>query len=140
MWSAVGKSGSPISRWMMLLPVASRALARASTSKADSVPSLDMRSASGSQSWPDDKTLTIPRLQDGDSPRRRLGFLFHGRLRPGGPGVSYVSSAGIARRTPGYGKTCRKDVLCRVDVPAVAGRAGPLPGGTAQFGEQVAAS
>src|SRR5258708_5333034 len=47
MWGAVGKSGSPISRWMTLAPAASMALARASTSKADSVPSLLMRSARG---------------------------------------------------------------------------------------------
>src|SRR5215467_14124181 len=46
MCRAVGKSGSPISRWMTGVPAASRALARASTSKADSVPSLPMRSAS----------------------------------------------------------------------------------------------
>ena len=45
--------------------------------------------------------------------------------------MSDISSAGIARGSPGYGKTCRKDVLCRVDVPVVpgaAGRAGPVPG------------
>src|SRR5260221_356850 len=47
MWGAVGKSGSPISRWMTLAPAASMALARASTSRADSVPSLLMRSARG---------------------------------------------------------------------------------------------
>src|SRR5260370_1441348 len=47
MGGAVGKSGSPISRWMTLAPAASMALARASTSKADSVPSLLMRSARG---------------------------------------------------------------------------------------------
>ena len=44
--------------------------------------------------------------------------------------MSYVSSAGIARGAPGYGKTCRKDVLGGVDVPVVpgaAGRASPLP-------------
>src|SRR5580700_11123039 len=46
MCSAVGKSGSPISRWMILPPAASMACARARTSKADSVPSLAMRSAS----------------------------------------------------------------------------------------------
>src|ERR1700722_2345968 len=45
MWSAVGKSGSPISRWITVFPAASRALARASTSKADSVPSRPIRSA-----------------------------------------------------------------------------------------------
>src|SRR5215472_7045075 len=41
----VSKSGSPISRWTISRPCRSRALARASTSKADSVPSRDMRSA-----------------------------------------------------------------------------------------------
>src|SRR4029453_12701726 len=41
----VSKSGSPISRWMISLPCRSRALARANTSNADSVPSRDMRSA-----------------------------------------------------------------------------------------------
>src|SRR5712692_5397399 len=45
MWAGVSKSGSPISRWTISLPCRSRALARASTSKADSVPSRDMRSA-----------------------------------------------------------------------------------------------
>ena len=34
-----------------------------------------------------------------------------------------ISSAGIARMTPGYGKTCRKDVLRGVDVPVVPGTA-----------------
>src|SRR5215472_1091370 len=46
MCRAVGKSGSPISRWITGVPPASRALARASTSNADSVPSLPIRSAS----------------------------------------------------------------------------------------------
>ena len=32
--------------------------------------------------------------------------------------MSYASSAGIARTVPGYGTTCRKDVLRRVEVPA----------------------
>src|SRR5574342_326048 len=45
MWAGVSKSGSPISRWTMSLPCRSRALARANTSKADSVPSRDMRPA-----------------------------------------------------------------------------------------------
>src|SRR5579864_3735576 len=56
--------------------------------------------------------------------------------------MSDVSSAGIARGAPGYGTTCRKDVLGGVDVPVVpgaAGRASPLPGGQAQAGEQVPA-
>src|SRR5215472_9020211 len=56
--------------------------------------------------------------------------------------MSDASSAGIARGTPGYGKTCRKDVLGRVDVPVVsgaAGRARPAPGGQAEFREQVPA-
>src|SRR6266852_764392 len=44
-WAGVSKSGSPISRWSISLPCRSSALARASTSKADSVPSRDMRSA-----------------------------------------------------------------------------------------------
>jgi len=35
--------------------------------------------------------------------------------------MSYVSSAGIARGVPGYGKTCRQDVLRGVDVPVVPG-------------------
>src|SRR5690349_13942349 len=46
MCGAVGKSGSPISRWMTFPPASSMARARARTSNADSVPSLDMRSAS----------------------------------------------------------------------------------------------
>src|SRR5688572_28284690 len=46
MCGGVGKSGCPISRWMMLLPCASSARARARTSNADSVPIRDMRSAS----------------------------------------------------------------------------------------------
>src|SRR5437667_7638431 len=45
MWAGVSKSGSPISRWTMLLPCRSRARARASTSKAVSVPSRPIRSA-----------------------------------------------------------------------------------------------
>src|SRR5579883_394979 len=46
MWAGVGKSGSPISRWMMLRPCASSARAFTSTSKADSTPMRLMRSAS----------------------------------------------------------------------------------------------
>src|SRR5690349_24405087 len=46
MCGAVGKSGSPISRWIIFPPASSTARARASTSKADSVPSLAIRSAS----------------------------------------------------------------------------------------------
>src|SRR5436190_16825502 len=56
--------------------------------------------------------------------------------------MSDISSAGIARGAPGYGKTCRKDVLCGVDVPVVPGaaaRARPVPGGQAQLREQVPA-
>jgi hypothetical protein len=44
---------------------------------------------------------------------------------------SYISSAGVARVSPGYGKTCRQDVLSGVDVPVVPGAAGrtlPRPG------------
>src|SRR2546430_6000997 len=55
---------------------------------------------------------------------------------PGGPGVSYVSSAGR------NGKTCRQDVLRGVDVPVMpsaAGRALPRPGTEAQGREQVPA-
>ena len=57
--------------------------------------------------------------------------------------MSYVSSAGIARGAPGYGKTCRKDVLRRVQVPVMpgaAGRARPAPRRKAQLREQVPAS
>ena len=46
--------------------------------------------------------------------------------------MSYISSAGITRGTPGYGKTCRKDVLGGVDVPVMPGAAAgarPVPGG-----------
>ena len=53
-----------------------------------------------------------------------------------------ISSTGITRVTPGYGTTCRKDVLRGVDVPVVpgaAGRASPLPGGQGQAREQVPA-
>src|SRR5260370_23158823 len=45
MLSGVAKSGSPISRWTILLPSASRRRALARTSNALSVPSRDMRSA-----------------------------------------------------------------------------------------------
>src|SRR2546430_15581346 len=56
--------------------------------------------------------------------------------------MSYLSSAGIARGVPGYGKTCRRDVLRGVDVPVVpgaAGRASPVPGGQAQVRQPVSA-
>ena len=56
--------------------------------------------------------------------------------------MSYVSSAGIARGAPGYGTTCRKDVIGGVDVPVVpgaAGRASPLAGGQAEVCEPVPA-
>src|SRR5262245_19798907 len=52
MWAGVSKSGSPISRWMISRPARSRARARASTSKADSVPSLDIRVATSMVSFP----------------------------------------------------------------------------------------
>jgi hypothetical protein len=45
MWSGVGKSGWPMPRLMIERPAASSALARASTSKADSVPSRAMPAA-----------------------------------------------------------------------------------------------
>ena len=56
--------------------------------------------------------------------------------------MSNISSTGIAGVAPGYGKTCRQDVLCRVDVPVVPGAAGgalPRPGVQAEVGEQVPA-
>ena len=56
--------------------------------------------------------------------------------------MSDISSAGIARRIPGYGKTCRKDVLRGVDVPVVAGTASgarPVPRGQGKLREQVPA-
>ena len=56
--------------------------------------------------------------------------------------MSDITSAGITRGTPGYGKTCRKDVLRRVGIPVVpdaAGRARPVPRRKAQVREQVAA-
>src|SRR3989442_8610570 len=46
MWAGVSKSGSPISRWMIFRPCASRARARARTSNADSVPIRPTRDAS----------------------------------------------------------------------------------------------
>src|ERR671917_71408 len=46
MWSAVSKSGSPISRWIMSFPRASSALAFARTENAVSVPRRPMRPAS----------------------------------------------------------------------------------------------
>src|SRR2546430_1382476 len=45
MWAGVSKSGSPISRWMIFRPCASRARARARTSNADSVPIRPTRDA-----------------------------------------------------------------------------------------------
>ena len=56
--------------------------------------------------------------------------------------MSDASSAGIARGAPGYGTTCRKDVLGGVEVPVVpgaAGRARPVPGGQAQLRQPVPA-
>src|SRR6185437_3243868 len=61
---------------------------------------------------------------------------------PGGPGMSDISSAGIARMTPGYRLTGGKDVLRGVDVPVVpgaAGRARPVPRRKGEFFEQVPA-
>jgi len=45
MFSGVGKSGSPISRWMTFLPCASSIRALARTSKAPSVPRFCIRFA-----------------------------------------------------------------------------------------------
>jgi hypothetical protein len=56
--------------------------------------------------------------------------------------MSDLSSAGIARGTPGYGTTCRKNVLRGVDIPVMPGAAGrtrPLPGRQAQLRQQVPA-
>jgi hypothetical protein len=80
--------------------------------------------------------LTTPALKDGDSSRHRLGFLFHSRLHPGGPGMADISSAGSHRSTSG------QNVLRGVEVPVVpgaAGRASPSPNGKAQVGQQVPA-
>ena len=44
--------------------------------------------------------------------------------------MSDVSSAGMAGVAPGYGKTCRQDVLRGIDIPVMpgtAGRARPVP-------------
>jgi hypothetical protein len=50
--------------------------------------------------------------------------------------VSHISSAGIALDCAGYGTTCRKDVLRRVDVPVVPGAAGLEPRVTCTPGEE----
>ena len=78
--------------------------------------------------------MTTPCPGGRDSGPHGPGFLFHGRLHPGGSGVSDISSAGMAGVAPGYGKTCRQDVLRGVDVPVMpgtAGRALPHPGAPA---------
>ena len=56
--------------------------------------------------------------------------------------VPDISSAGMAGSVPGYGTTCRQDVLRGVDVPVMpgaAGRALPRPGLQAQAGEDMPA-
>src|SRR5580704_18449273 len=56
--------------------------------------------------------------------------------------MSDISSAGITRGTPGYGKTCRKDVLSGVEVPVMPGAAAgarPAACPQAQLREQVPA-
>jgi hypothetical protein len=56
--------------------------------------------------------------------------------------MSYASSAGIARGAPGYGTTCRQDVLGGVEIPVMSGAAGracPVPGAQLQLREQVPA-
>src|SRR6185503_6732665 len=56
--------------------------------------------------------------------------------------MSYASSAGTARGAPGYGTTCRQDVLGGVEIPVMpgaAGRACPVPGVQLQLREQVPA-
>ena len=56
--------------------------------------------------------------------------------------MSDISSAGIGAGSGAYGRTCRQDVLRRVDVPVVpgaTGRALPRPGTEAQRREQVPA-
>ena len=56
--------------------------------------------------------------------------------------MSDIASAGIAGGIPGYGTTCRKDVLGRVDVPVVPGATGgayPMPRAEGKLGEQVPA-
>ena len=55
---------------------------------------------------------------------------------------SDISSAGIARVTSGCDSTSRKDVLRRVQVPAVPGattRTRPVPGSELEFGEHMSA-
>src|SRR5438046_7421356 len=64
MLSGVAKSGSPISRCTMCLPSASSLRALASTSKAPSVPSRDMRSAKRT-------AVLIDLNRSGSAPTRR---------------------------------------------------------------------
>ena len=67
MCGGVSASGSPISRWTTSTPAASSALALASTSNADSVPSLAMRSASFTSGRPSASAgpgLVVPDLLD----------------------------------------------------------------------------
>ena len=54
--------------------------------------------------------------------------------------MSDVTSTGISTVTSTYGKTCRKDVLCRINVPVVPGatvRARPVPRAETQFSKQM---
>jgi hypothetical protein len=87
-------------------------------------------------------TLTIPCPERRGFRPRGPGFLDRRRAHPREPGMSDLSSAGIARGAAGYGTTCRNDVLRGVDVPVVPGaarRASPLPDGQAQLRQPVPA-
>ena len=83
----VGKSGSPISRWITLRPCASSARARTRTSKADSMPMRDILSASFIGALSDQPQLNrkhlslgvLPRYSAVEECRRRAG----GRMTKG---------------------------------------------------------
>jgi len=86
--------------------------------------------------------LTTPCLDRQGFRLSRAGLPGSSATACGGPGMSDIAFAGIVRRTPDYGKTCRKNVLGRVYVPVVpgaAGRACPVPSGQAQFSNHVTA-
>ena len=86
--------------------------------------------------------LTTPRRRTWGFPGSRPKVPVSQPAAAGRSRAVFISSTGISTVSGAYGKTCRTDVLGRVEVPVVpgtAGRARPVPRFQAQGAEQIPA-